>query len=372
MSEEIAKDAGEEVGTALIELPKVDTIAVFTKPDITQPLLDRIRKEALALVPDTSTPAGRSQIRQMAAKIAKTKTYIDGVGKEIVDDMKSLPKQIDAGRKQFRDYLDALKEEVRKPLTEWEAEQERVKAKKLADERAVQERNEAIQRAITAYQQAPLKAIGKPAAEISIIIGGLDEPEDAKFGDRLEDAKAAYFTARDQLDKMFDAAQALEAQQQAERDRQVAEDAARKAREEAESKIIQARIDAERAEQERAAAEQRAKEAEAARQRAVQDAADRAAKALEEAEAARIKAAQEADRRAEEARQQEVQRQAAEAKARADEEARRKADLENRKKIHHEVLASMKAAAPSADEEVLKDIVRAMARGNITHVSITY
>ncbi len=40
---------------------------------------------------------------------------------------KALPKQIDESRRIVRERLDALKDEVRRPLTEWEAEQERIR-----------------------------------------------------------------------------------------------------------------------------------------------------------------------------------------------------------------------------------------------------
>lgn len=45
-----------------------------------------------------------------------------------VAELKALPKQIDESRRVVRERLDALKDEVRRPLTEWEAEQERIKA----------------------------------------------------------------------------------------------------------------------------------------------------------------------------------------------------------------------------------------------------
>ncbi|MFN7073813.1 hypothetical protein ACK4QV_19760, partial [Proteus mirabilis] len=58
-----------------------------------------------------------------AYKVAQTKTYIDKEGKAVVDKLKELPKKVDASRKIFRDELDALSTEIRKPLTEWEAQE---------------------------------------------------------------------------------------------------------------------------------------------------------------------------------------------------------------------------------------------------------
>lgn len=64
----------------------------------------------------------------MAHKVARSKTYIDNAGKDLVAELKALPKQIDESRRVVRERLDALKDEVRRPLTEWEAEQDRIKA----------------------------------------------------------------------------------------------------------------------------------------------------------------------------------------------------------------------------------------------------
>ncbi|STR94742.1 Uncharacterised protein [Hafnia alvei] len=79
-------------------------------------------------MPDLSTKKGRDAIASMAHKVARSKTYIDNAGKDLVAELKALPKQIDESRRLVRERLDALKDEVRRPLTEWEAEQERIKA----------------------------------------------------------------------------------------------------------------------------------------------------------------------------------------------------------------------------------------------------
>jgi hypothetical protein len=63
----------------------------------------------------------------MAYSVARTKTYIDSIGKELVSHYKEAPKKIDSVRKFARDSLDYLRDEVRKPLDEWENEQARLK-----------------------------------------------------------------------------------------------------------------------------------------------------------------------------------------------------------------------------------------------------
>jgi hypothetical protein len=99
-------------------------MAVFTTGSSTL-LLRRSRKK-LAVVPDVSRK-GRDAIASMAHGLPAQNLYRQA-GKDLVAELKALPKQIDESRRIVRERLDALKDEVRRPLTEWEAEQERIKA----------------------------------------------------------------------------------------------------------------------------------------------------------------------------------------------------------------------------------------------------
>ena len=71
-------------------------------------------------------PSGRDEIKSLAYKIARSKTTLDNIGKEHVAEIKAKAKAIDNLRAEMRDDLDALKHEIRAPLDEWEAEQERI------------------------------------------------------------------------------------------------------------------------------------------------------------------------------------------------------------------------------------------------------
>ncbi|WP_193139607.1 hypothetical protein [Enterobacter asburiae] len=114
--------------TDLVVIEKQNAMAVFTTKEQLDPIIEAIEKEARSLVPDVSTRKGRDAIASMAHKVARSKTYIDNAGKDLVAELKALPKQIDESRRIVRERLDALKDEVRRPLTEWEAEQDRIKA----------------------------------------------------------------------------------------------------------------------------------------------------------------------------------------------------------------------------------------------------
>ena len=112
----------------LVVIEKKNAMAVFTNNDQLDPLIEAIEKEARSLVPDVTTKKGRDAIASMAHKVTRSKTYIDNAGKDLVAELKALPKQIDESRRGVRERLDALKDEVSRPLTEWEEEQERIKA----------------------------------------------------------------------------------------------------------------------------------------------------------------------------------------------------------------------------------------------------
>lgn len=128
--------------TDLVVIEKSSAMAVFTNNEQLDPIIEKIEKEDRSLVPDVSTKKGRDAIASMAHKVARSKTYIDNAGKDLVAELKALPKQIDESRRIVRERLDALKDEVRRPLTEWEAEQERIKAEEAAKIKAEKDRKQ--------------------------------------------------------------------------------------------------------------------------------------------------------------------------------------------------------------------------------------
>lgn len=112
----------------LITISKeTDLAKIFSEQDGLKPIIDKIKEEARSFVPDLSTKKGRDQIASMAFKVAKSKTYLDGLGKDVVAEWKAKSKLVDNSRRQMKEELDLLRDEVRKPLTDFEnAEKERV------------------------------------------------------------------------------------------------------------------------------------------------------------------------------------------------------------------------------------------------------
>lgn len=295
----------------LVVIEKKNAMAVFTNNDQLDPLIEAIEKEARSLVPDVTTKKGRDAIASMAYKVARSKTYIDNAGKDLVAELKALPKQIDESRRVVRERLDALKDEVRRPLTEWEAEQERIKA-----------------------EEAML------ALHVEAL--AMNEEFDRELADKAAEAERQRIAHEEEIKRLAAAAAAREVEQRAQRER-----------EEAALREAALKAQAEQAERDRIAAEQKAE-------------ADK--KAAVEAE--RRKAQEEADRIRREAEQRE-QARLAEEKRKADEQARREADVKHRKAVGVEVVKALMANTSLTRDQAI-EVLTAVKDGRIPHTGISY
>lgn len=115
----------------LLVIENLNPVDVFTVGGI-GPILAIIEGELSKEVPDTTTAKGRNSIASNAHKVAQSKTLLDKMGKSLADKLNAQLKPINAERKQARDVLDALKERIRQPLNNWEAEEERKKVEAQA------------------------------------------------------------------------------------------------------------------------------------------------------------------------------------------------------------------------------------------------
>lgn len=309
---------------ALIPLESVNAVEVFTGGGLDD-LLARIRAEAVTLVPNVKTVAGRKEIASIAYKVSRSKTAIDDAGKALVADLKKQTGDIDSARKKARDTLDALRDEVRKPLTDWEAEQERIE----------RERVEAEERARAAAEEARLAELARKEEEIRAREEAVRAAEEAE-----RQRVAAEQAERERVER--------EARLQAE----AAENAKREAAAAVERAEREAREATERAAREAAEAEQRAKEA-----------AARAEREKAEAVAAAERRAQEDAERAEHERQAQ-----ADAQRKADEA--RAADVEHRRSINRAAMAALIAQGISEDDAAT--VITAIVQGKVPAVAIRY
>ncbi|HCA8418771.1 TPA: hypothetical protein MYH88_001026 [Klebsiella pneumoniae] len=339
----------------LVVIEKKNAMAVFTNNDQLDPLIEAIEKEARSLVPDVTTKKGRDAIASMAHKVARSKTYIDNAGKDLVAELKALPKQIDESRRVVRERLDALKDEVRRPLTEWEVEQDRLKkeeVERIAAEAYSKMRDEADRmNADFDVAMAEARKIKFEADhELALL---MDKDIDRERADKAAEAERQRIAHEEEIKRLAEEKAKREAAEQAQREIDAA--AAR------EREAILAK---ERAERERIEAQQRA-------EREQREAAERAEREKQAAvEAERRKAQEEADRIRREAEQRELAR-LAEEKRKADEQARREADVKHRKAVGVEVVKALMANTSLTRDQAI-EVLTAVKDGRIPHTGISY
>lgn len=211
------------------------------------PMLEQCKLIARGLVADATTKEGVATRKALNRKIASLKTFIDDEGKKVSDALKKKPNIILATRKEVRDTLEMLQDEVMKPVKEIEARQ-----------------NEIIE-----ISYIPASAIGCNSYGIQDVINVLESHahDEAYWKESYAEAVAALNESRRQLIAMLETQLKQEEQQreyerlkaeEAERNRKAAEEAA-KAKAEAE----EAKRKADEAERARIAAEEAQKKAEA-------------------------------------------------------------------------------------------------------------
>lgn len=127
-----------------VEISEEKAIGLFTAEDGLKSVVQQVEDHVKGFKHDLSTVTSRKRTASLAAKVAKTKTTLDALGKSLTEDMKNKCKVVDASRKAMRDALDELKQEARKPLTQWEeeeAEKARIAAEIAEAERIKKERD---------------------------------------------------------------------------------------------------------------------------------------------------------------------------------------------------------------------------------------
>lgn len=373
--------------------------------------LKDIKAEIDAHVPDVSTAKGRKEIGALAYKVTRSKTAIDAAGKELNASKRKEIDAVDAERREIWARLETLADEVRKPLTEWEAAEEERQIKIEADRLYIQEVKTNIGTASEGIRARwhDLSEF-QPDAEVhqdafadilSARQDGLDwlaTMLDAAIKSEKDAAELAELRAekerRDQAEAERLEKEATEraereriaAEAQAEKDRiaQAKLDEANRQKAELEAKVqrekeereakeaarIQADKDAERAKAELEAREQAkqreiAEAAEAARQAEI----DKAQKEQAERERIAQEAIAKANAERDEYKRQQEDAEASERAAKAEQDARDKD-----RKHRGEVMKSAKEAMMSlgADEETAKKIVLAIVAGEIPNTRITF
>jgi len=348
----------------LVKLEEVKAVEVFSGTGMDE-LLQQITDEAKGLVPDTSTTKGRKEIASMAAKVAKSKTYLDGLGKDLVSDWKTQAKKVDDVRKSTREYLDNLKAEVRKPLTEWED----------ADYEREQKHKNAISQMLETSEYCTVNWMTDDkmdSALKSISATPIDEfeeyaPEAARVKDKaVTDIKEA-IAKREAYDKEQAELETLRAES-AKREKAEAEEKLRKEGEERATREAEqkAKAESEAKEKELQAAETARLSAIKAKEEAQRKAIEAEEKAKSDAIAAKTAAALEL-LHATQAERDRIEQERIEAEQA---EKAREADKKHRTKINNAAVTAL--VAVGLDKAQAKSVVIAIAKSQIPQVKISY
>ena len=343
----------EKTEVALVKLPTVpaELEAAFIDEKFIASLIENVRTKSLAVVGDLNTTKGRKAYISMSANVRSTKVMIEEAGKNLVAEIKKRPAMIDAGRRKIREALDDLAIEIRKPVTDWEAEQDRIEAEKAAEVERLR---------IEAEQVAAAEALKKQKEadhELALLLNiqfdrdAADAKAEAERQQRERDEQIANqaridaeLKAKQELEAAAQREAALKAQaEQAERDRIAAEEKAERDRAEAVKKAESDRIAA-------------AQQAELEKQQAI--------------EAEQLRARQEAERIQREAKQKEDAR-LAEEKRIADEAAKRAADVAHRKVIGTAVVNGLIEHTGLSREQAIETL-KALMDNKVPHTSIQY
>ncbi|EOI7481048.1 TPA: hypothetical protein ACXLWU_000103 [Yersinia enterocolitica] len=315
--------ADENTGLVVIDIKPESYPTLYVTNGLDK-YLNQIR-QAVNEVPDVTTAKGRARIASLAASASRSKTAIEKPGREYLRHLKEQPKIIEAELRRFVIECDEIRDETRRPLTEWEAEQDRLKQEAEAKKKTEQ-----------------LAAEIEVAHEMALLMNDAFN-RDAK-------AKA------DEVERLRKAHEEFITQQAAEKAKREVEEKAKRDIEAAEQREREAKLAQERAEQK---AEQDKKDAAAKAEREKQDAIA----------AEKLKAQEEAERVQREAKQKEDARLAEEKRV-ADEAAKRAADVEHRRTINRQAVADL--IANGLPEDCAQKCVAAIAKNLISSVRITY
>jgi hypothetical protein len=358
-------EVAEVETTELVTLPPRETaLQVYSTPGGLDPLIEQIREKVAGTVYDMTTAKGRDECRSDAAKVARSKTAIEKLGKALSAEYKEIPKKIDAERRRAFDALEALQAQVRQPLTEWEQ----------AEERRVAEHK----RNVAWFSQQAEACVGQDAATIREAIARVQA---VKIGDPWQEFETEALRAKaDTLEDLaailaarekYEAEQAELARLRAEAEaRRIQDEKDRIAREAAERATREAEA---KAQAEREAAAQREAQAKAAAEQAERDrleAIERQKQAEARAEAERLAAEQRAKDAAEAARRAEIQRQADEAARIEAEQKAREADRAHKAKTNNAAVSALVAGGLS--QEAAKLAITLIAQGKVPAVRVNY
>lgn len=377
-----------ETTTDLILIEENMPLADIWTPENVDAMIARLEKYNDEFTGDTTTAKGRKEIVSFSRKYSTSKVLVDGTGKELVDGWKSQAKVVDAQRKRFREACDRLRDESRKPVTDFEN----------AEKMVVANQKRTLIRLADLYSVAgdlSAEVYGAYIAEVSaIVIDGdilsdfytrgnrekeqtlksLNQKLTAKIQHDKDQAELAQHREEQEKRQKKEAVENEERERKA-REKSIKAQAKKEATEKAAKKISDAKEATEKAEAEKIEAGEKAERekveaaahAEQEKKEAIEDERRKTKEAAEQAE---VDKKEWILREKERAEQRESDRLAKIEKERLADEKRAN-DKENRGRINNAILEYL-VANFDISEGAADAIVGDLDEGKIPHTSVDY
>ncbi|MBB3144888.1 chromosome segregation ATPase [Phyllobacterium trifolii] len=338
----------------IIKLPAVMTAETFTNDEEFEKLYSAVKEAVSKHVPDTSTKTGRDAVKSLAYKVAQTKVALVKQGKALTEGWRNQTTKVNAACNTIEERLDALRDEVRKPVDDWEKiEEDRVDAHK-----------EKLQSLIDLSKVG----LGRTVAEYRELLATAEQTQlGATWEEFAAQASLAREDAIETLTRMLKIAEKQEADA-AELEKLRAKDAEREAAD-AERLAAEnaAKAEAEQAEARKVEDERIANEA---RQKALDEAAERVADAERKAAKADADAKQAIADAA--AKVEDDRRKAADEQAAAEAEQKRRDDDKAHRQTVNRAIVSELVDCSDITADQAQQIVIAIVSGLVPNVTLKY
>lgn len=347
---------------------------IYVSGGLTQ-FYEAVKAEVTGEVPDLKTAKGRARIASLAAKVSSSKAAVEKPGRDYLKRLKEMPKVVEGELKVFVDSMNALRDETRKPLTEWEAAD-------VARRDAHEDRIDWLRNRDDELATLSSEAIEARIAEAEAVELGESWEEFEAEAARVKDKVLATLRAGLNTRKTYEAEQAelnrlrleKEARDKKDHEDRIAREAAERATREAEEKAQRERdAEAQRVRDEQAAAEKRENDLKlqaAESERRAEQAKREKLEAEQKAEQDRLDSIEREKQAAENARLEEKARADAAADEILRQQKARQADVAHKSKILGE--AKQAIISMNVSEEMAKAIVLKIARGEVPNVSIQF
>lgn len=371
---------------SLIVIPAANLPTILAADD--KDILGKLAADLAEFEADVTTAKGRAEIASKAHKVATAKMDLIRLGKSLTEGWREQTKAVNAECKMIEERMDALRDQVRAPLDEYQDREKR--------------RIESHERAIGDFTFLMETVAGMPSsAEVAEVLDIMETQHTDRnweeFADKaikaraecMSTLRAVYQSARTREDEAESARVAVEERAAREREaamkaqiareERIAAEAAEVARVAAEAKAVRvAKETEERIAAQAAAAEAlRKHQADEAHKAAIAAeerdrlAAKRLADTIEQAAAMKAHQIEQAEQERIAAIESERKRVAAQMAAQQAEDDRRAADKAHRGKTNREIVSDL-IGLGVLREDGAKELVVALAKGQVRHLRIIY